>query len=165
MVFESGAILQYLHNNHAETSPKDAAAVTSWITWANVSLDPICFLETPEGKVYDTALRKPNRRINRLEEMLKEQQGDDGYLRLVPASGFTSADVAVTSYLLYVLMFFRNVLKDMGQWPTVLQYMKESANRSNFGKAIGEELQSSLVGKLAQAPAGGSDKKKLFGVF
>jgi hypothetical protein len=26
--------------------------VTSWISWANASLDPICFLETPDGKVW-----------------------------------------------------------------------------------------------------------------
>jgi hypothetical protein len=55
LVFESGAILQYVYSKAAETngdSPARKAAITSWISWANASLDPICFLETPEGKVY-----------------------------------------------------------------------------------------------------------------
>lgn len=55
MVFESGAILNYLQSAADEgKGPKgDArrAAVASWVAWANASLDPICFLETPEGKV------------------------------------------------------------------------------------------------------------------
>lgn len=51
LVFESGAILLYLHDKTKKSlSPAQAAAVTSWITWANASLDPICFLETPDGK-------------------------------------------------------------------------------------------------------------------
>ena len=58
VVFEPGAILYYVqqHYGTAETilSAKDEAAITSWITWAHASLDPICFLETPDGKVYDT---------------------------------------------------------------------------------------------------------------
>ena len=53
MVFESGAILNYLHSKADKKGIDDAksAAITSWIAWANASLDPICFLETPEGKV------------------------------------------------------------------------------------------------------------------
>ena len=34
-----------------------------------LSLDPICFLETPNGKVYDTGLKKPNQRIDKLNDM------------------------------------------------------------------------------------------------
>jgi hypothetical protein len=51
----TSAILQYVYLKAAETngdSPSRKAAITSWISWANASLDPICFLETPEGKVY-----------------------------------------------------------------------------------------------------------------
>ena len=54
LVFESGAILQYIYSK-SDAASKDSserqAAITSWISWANASLDPICFLETPEGKV------------------------------------------------------------------------------------------------------------------
>ncbi len=54
LVFESGAILQYLYSKAAESngdSESRKAAIASWISWANASLDPICFIETPEGKV------------------------------------------------------------------------------------------------------------------
>ena len=54
LVFESGAILNYLQSKaDGKGLSEDArsAAVTSWIAWANASLDPICFLETPQGKV------------------------------------------------------------------------------------------------------------------
>lgn len=52
LVFESGAILQYLYSKvSSQDSVSRQAAITSWISWANASLDPICFLETPEGKV------------------------------------------------------------------------------------------------------------------
>lgn len=54
MVFESGAILNYLQSKAIDRGihgDKKASAITSWIAWANASLDPICFLETPDGKV------------------------------------------------------------------------------------------------------------------
>ncbi|GAX23895.1 glutathione S-transferase [Fistulifera solaris] len=162
VVFESGAILQYLHQKFAAMSPAAAAAVTAWIVWANASLDPICFLETPEGKVYDTGLRKPNKRINRLEEILQANQKNSGTMWLVPDAGFSCADVAVSSYLLYTLQFFPTVLHDMSQWPTVQSYMQACAERPNYAKAFGGDVQEFLVEKLQNAPG---DKKKLFGMF
>lgn len=54
VVFESGAILNYLqskaNNDKVLHGDARAAAVTSWIAWANASLDPICFLEN-NGRV------------------------------------------------------------------------------------------------------------------
>ena len=97
VLFESGAILQYLNFEFASKTltKSQMAAVISWITWANASLDPICFLETPDGKVYDTGLKQPNnKRISTLESLLGTQDF------LVNDAGFTIADVAVASYLL-----------------------------------------------------------------
>jgi len=54
LVFESGAILNYLQSKADKKGMHDDAkssAIASWVAWANASLDPICFLETPEGKV------------------------------------------------------------------------------------------------------------------
>jgi glutathione S-transferase len=53
LVFESGAILQYIYLKSAadKDSARRRAGIISWIQWANASLDPICFLETPDGKV------------------------------------------------------------------------------------------------------------------
>ena len=66
--FESGAILIYLVTKYGKTS--ELASIISWIVWANASLDPICFMETPDGKVYDTGLRSYNKRIDQLDQML-----------------------------------------------------------------------------------------------
>lgn len=51
-VFESGAILLYINSvKEQQLTKSQEAQIMSWVTWANASLDPICFLETPEGKV------------------------------------------------------------------------------------------------------------------
>lgn len=52
IVFESGAILLYVNSlSDQELNEAQNAQVMSWVSWANASLDPICFLETPDGKV------------------------------------------------------------------------------------------------------------------
>ena len=153
LVFESGAILQYLHDQTKEKlSKSQAAAVTSWITWANASLDPICFLETPEGKVYDTGLKKPNRRLDQLDKMLSKQ-------KFLTGNDFTLADVAVASYLLYVLQFFPGI--DISRWPNMKQYMISSCSRPGYAKAFGENTQAYLLEQLNAK----SEEKKLFGMF
>jgi glutathione S-transferase len=155
VVFESGAILQYLHSKTIETlqlSPKDAAAISSWITWANASLDPICFLETPEGKVYDTGLKKPNKKIDTLNALLEKQS-------FLIGDTFTLADVAVASYLLYVLQFFPGT-ELHSKWPSVVRYMKECASRPAYGQAFGAPVQNKMVQQLSV-----TEQKKLFGMF
>lgn len=156
LVFESGAILQYLNTNYSPESltKQQLAAITSWITWANASLDPICFLETPEGKVYDTGLRNANKRMDRLNEILQEQKW------LVDDAGFTIADVAVASYLLYVLQFFPDVQL---RWPAVVKYMKASAERETYVAAFGKDTQAALLDRLSKQKGDFGDK--LFGMF
>ena len=52
VVFESGAILLYLAGKYGKLgSSKEMADAYKWVTWANASLDPICFVETPTGQV------------------------------------------------------------------------------------------------------------------
>ena len=157
LVFESGAILQYLNykQNTKKLTPAQLAAVTSWITWANASLDGICFLETPQGKVYDTGLRKPNARIDRLNKILDQENF------LVPDAGFTLADVAVASYLLYVVQFFPDSASAIAkQWPNVHRYMKANAGRNAYAQAFGASTASRLMELLTP-----DQQKKTFGVF
>eukprot|EP00536_Pseudo-nitzschia_multiseries_P009764 jgi/Psemu1/201627/e_gw1.282.81.1 len=164
LVFESGAILQYLYTKSAETNGDSDArrsAIGSWISWANASLDPICFLETPEGKVYDTGLKKPNKRIDVLDKLLSKQD-------FLVEGGFSLADVAVASYLLYVPQFFQGV--DLSRWPNVVRYMKRCAERDGYGKAFGPNVQSYLIaaceGMMISGNSNDDDKKKkLFGMF
>lgn len=165
MVFESGAILNYLQSKAKDKKDAKAlAAVMSWIAWANASLDPICFLETPEGKVYDTGLRNSNRRVDTLDRILS--RSSPSYL--VPDAGFSLADVAVSSYLLYVIQFFPNV--DLySKWPNVVKYMKECAGREGYGEAFGENVQGYCLKRLDEMMESGGDDggkdKKLFGIF
>uniref|UniRef100_A0A7S2YJS4 Glutathione transferase n=1 Tax=Entomoneis paludosa TaxID=265537 RepID=A0A7S2YJS4_9STRA len=163
IVFESGAILIYLVQNYAtNTDLTDAqkASIISWVTWANASLDPICFLETPDGKVYDTGLREVNnKRIAQLEALLQKQDGV-----LVPSAGFSIADVAVASYLLYVAQFFPKVVDHLkSTWPNIANYMKEAASRPAYAQAFGPDLQEYLVEKLSEVPD--ASAKKIFGMF
>lgn len=171
VLFESGAILQYLNRYYApdHLTKSQLGSIMSWITWANASLDPICFLETPEGKVYDTGLRQPNRKIATLDAILSEQQF------LLPSTadndGFSTADVAVASYLLYVVQFFPSLTDLATRWPNVVRYMKDCASRPAYAQAFGAALQGKLVAILSEMlPQDGGDtpkdsKKKLFGVF
>jgi len=177
VVFESGAILQYLHQQKQQEScltPAQSAAVISWITWANASLDPVCFKETPQGKVYDTGLRLQQdsssrpRIIDRLDALLTTDDDDASFL--VPGAGFTLADVAVASYLLYVVQFFPDVAAGIArQWPRVHGYMQRCVGRPAYGRAYGAETQQRLVAALqaaAEAPPPLPQlKNKKFGMF
>jgi glutathione S-transferase len=155
LLFESGAILQYLNFEYAKLPKAQLAAVISWITWANASLDPICFLETPEGKVYDTGLRKKNKRIDRLETILEKQD------YLVKDVGFSLADVAVGAYLLYVVQFFPDCGSTIPSlYPNVASYMLRLARRDAYGKAFSDRTQQFVLQNLSEGPS-----KKLFGVF
>jgi glutathione S-transferase len=165
VVFESGAILQHLHENYSSRSNlsrQDRAAITSWIMWANASLDPICFKET-NGRVYDTGLRAANRRMDRLDSILASQQW------LVSSDAFTLADVAVASYLAYVLQFFPDVtLAD--KWPAVANYVQAAVQRPTYAQAFGAATQARLLDGLAKdiMAADSSSPKappKLFGMF
>ncbi len=76
--------------------------------------------------------------------------------------GFSFADVAVASYLLYVPQFFQGI--DLSRWPNVVKYMKRCAERGPYGEAFGSNVQQYLVSALEEMENGG-EKKKLFGMF
>jgi glutathione S-transferase len=162
MVFESGAILQYVYSKSKafeSDSPKRRAAITSWISWANASLDPICFLETPEGKVYDTGMKNPNKRLFTLDAILGKNE-------FLVEGGFSLADVAVASYLLYVPQFFQGI--DLTRYPNIVRYMRQCAERPAYGEAFTPRVQSYLVSSLSvqeESGAEGEEKKKFFGMF
>ena len=76
--------------------------------------------------------------------------------------GFSFADVAVASYLLYVPQFFQGI--DLSRWPNVVKYMKRCAERDAYGEAFGSNVQQYLVSSL-ETMGNGGEKKKLFGMF
>jgi glutathione S-transferase len=170
VVFESGAILQYLVETRGPSTLTRAqrASILSWIVWANASLDPICYVNNERGQVIDTGLRRPNRRMDQLNALL---QGDTAVL--VPSVGFSTADVAVASYVLYGLLFFPQV--DLAsRWPHVARYVLQCASRPAYGQAFGRDMQANLVANLqaqldrlpkSASPKDDDSNKKLFGMF
>jgi glutathione S-transferase/alpha,alpha-trehalase len=153
VVFESGAILEYLQDNYYGNSKTPTltkaqrAAITSWIVWANASLDPVCFIETPQGKVYDTGLKYGHPSLDRLNALFKDQNF------LLGNDLFSLADVAVASYLLYVPQFFPDV--SLKAWPHLARYMRDCASREAYGKAFGPKVQGYLLEYLeAFSPKG-----------
>ena len=95
---------------------------------------------------------------------------DDDESFLVPDAGFTLADVAVASYLLYVVQFFPDVASGIAQqWPPLYSYMQRCAARPAYGRAYGADAQQRLVAALqaaAEAPPPLPQlKNKKFGVF
>jgi glutathione S-transferase len=110
---------------------------------------------------YDTGLRSPNKRIDKLNNLLSTSS------YLVPDGGFSLADVAVASYLLYVVQFFPDI-ELYSKWPHVVRYMKECAGRENYEKAFGSNVQKFLLSRLEEMETAGDDNKKgkkVFGMF
>ena len=106
---------------------------------------------------YDTGLKNQNKRIDRLEDILSKSP-------FLVDGEFTIADVAVASYLLYVIQFFPDV--DLhSKWPNIVRYMKECAGREGYGKAFGDRVQSYCVARLGEMESGAGKEKKLFGMF
>jgi glutathione S-transferase len=101
-IFESGAILQYLHNQYCQSprlSPGQEAALSSWIVWANASLEPLCFVSSGSGRIQGTRLRRQDRNnsgglkdIDRLDEILanvsRQQQ------RMPPGRGSNDSGIS-----------------------------------------------------------------------
>ena len=74
------------------------------------------------------------------------------------------ADVAVASYLLYVIQFFPDV--DLhSKWPNVVRYMKDCAGREDYAKAFGENVQGFCLQRLEDMKDSSGKDKKLFGMF
>mmetsp|Transcript_24565 Transcript_24565/g.57233 ORF Transcript_24565/g.57233 Transcript_24565/m.57233 type:complete len:92 (+) Transcript_24565:138-413(+) len=84
---------------------------------------------------------------------------------LVSKNTFTVADVAVASYLLYVVQFFPGIQL---QYPNVIRYMIRCASRPAYGRAFGPKVQSFVLQALEGMLSSSSKKAespKLFGMF
>mmetsp|Transcript_22951 Transcript_22951/g.52608 ORF Transcript_22951/g.52608 Transcript_22951/m.52608 type:complete len:277 (+) Transcript_22951:55-885(+) len=146
VVFESGAILMYLADKYGGlTTPVQRAEAGKWVVWANATLDPICFKEI-DGRVVGTGLDGEPRQIGRLDELLEGQD-------FILGEDFSVADVAIGSYLLYVLLFFPNT--DVTKWPNVRRYMKSLCEREAYARALGPKTAQMLSEALAKEPAQG----------
>eukprot|EP00403_Amphidinium_massartii_P043897 CAMPEP_0178436542 /NCGR_PEP_ID=MMETSP0689_2-20121128/34493_1 /TAXON_ID=160604 /ORGANISM="Amphidinium massartii, Strain CS-259" /LENGTH=286 /DNA_ID=CAMNT_0020058641 /DNA_START=26 /DNA_END=883 /DNA_ORIENTATION=- len=145
-VFESGAILMYLADKYGGlNTPELRAEAGKWVVWANATLDPICFKEI-DGRVVGTGLADDPRQIARFNEILEGR-------KFILGDEFSVADVAIGSYLLYVLLFFPNT--DVTKWPNVRLYMKSLCERDAYAKAFGPKTAQMLSEALSkESPPG-----------
>lgn len=121
-LWESGAILLYLADKYAKStpSPEERAILTQWVLFANATLGPGIFGE-------DTREKETPRLLAPLNDIFARQPfllGDE----------FTVADVAVGSILNYIPILLK---LDLSAYPAVLEYMKRISERSAFQKSIG----------------------------
>lgn len=122
ILFESGAILQYLAENYASEvgDPVSRAAISQWILFANSTLAIALFV--PSNK---------EREFPRLMTVL-----DDIYSkgRFLVGDVWTAADCAVTAYLAYLPIFFPN--EDLSPYPAVQQLIAETRDNPRYKKVM-----------------------------
>ncbi|MGG6264969.1 glutathione S-transferase family protein [Leptolyngbya sp. AN03gr2] len=119
-LWESGAILLYLHDRYGQADLNQRAIAAQWVLFANATLGPGVFVES-----------------NREREMPRLMQPLDeifGKRKFIAGDEFTVSDVAVGSMLAYIPLMLR---LDLSEYPNVLDYMKRIAERPAFQKAIG----------------------------
>lgn len=106
-------------------------------------------------------MRKPNKRIEKLNQILSTPT------TYLVNNEFSLADVAVSSYLLYVVQFFPDV-ELYSKWPNIVRYMRDCVTRVEYANAFGDNVQSFLIERLDAMMMVGSDgkqEKKIFGMF
>lgn len=177
MVFESGAILQYLLDNYqndvanmnmnefrrpAGSSPKESAQVSSWIVWANAQLEPICCLDETVTRDRSQRQRGPSSQpefynrpgikfepLDELNDLLGQKQRE---LREEYYSPFLVGDkftLADVAVASYLLYIPQHFPEtDMGQWSHLISYLKDCAHRQGFSAAFGTRIQDLVLDEL-----------------
>lgn len=120
-LWESGAILMYLAEKHAEiTSVETRTVLNQWVLFGNSTLATGVFVEASREK-------EMPRLMTALNNMFEKQP-------FIMGEEFTVADVAVGSILCYIPIMLK---LDLSAYPAVLDYMKRMTERDGFKKSIG----------------------------
>ncbi|BAY40261.1 glutathione S-transferase [Nostoc sp. NIES-2111] len=122
-LWESGAILLYLHDKYGKTSvsPEERGILSQWVLFANATLGPGVFVEANREK-------EMPRLLTPLNEIFQHQP----YLL---GNEFSVADVAVGSMLAYIPTMLK---LDLSAYPAVVNYIKQITERPAFQKSIGK---------------------------
>lgn len=121
-------------------TPEKRASVAKWIFWANATLDPVLF-KVDNAQVVGTNAETNPKPLFQLNGILEGK-------RYLVNDEFSVADVAVSSYLLYVPQFFPEV--KMGIYPNIVNYMARCLERETFVKAFGEQTKQLCVAKCQE---------------
>ncbi len=120
-LFESGAILLYLHQKYGKTdlSIEQQAILIQWTLFANSTLGPGIFVEASR-----------ERELPKLMTPINELLAQQSYLL---GNEFTVADVAVGSILGYIPLMLK---LDLSAYPAVVNYIKMMSERPAFQRAM-----------------------------
>jgi len=119
-LWESGAILLYLSDQHGEPlTPEQRATVAQWVVFANATLGPGVFMEATREKESPRLLGG----VNRVLEGRTFVLGD----------AFSAADVALGSLLAYMIPMLK---MDFTGYPAIATYLQRLAERPAYQKAI-----------------------------
>jgi len=177
MVFESGAILQYLLDNYQSdvanmnmnefrrptgSSAKESAQISSWIVWANAQLEPICCQDVTlsrdrsqqqQGRSLPSEFYgRPGIKFEPLDDLndllgQKQRQLRDDYY-----SVFLVGDkftLADVAVASYLLYIPQYFPEtDLKQWPNLVSYMNDCARRQGFAAAFGPSVQDIVLDEL-----------------
>jgi len=122
VLFESGAILQYLSENYAGEANDAAtrAAISQWILFANSTLAIALFV--PSNK---------EREFPRLMATLNDLYSKKDFL---VGESWTAADCAVNAYLGYLPIFYPN--EDLSAYPKIQELNQRTRSNQNYKKVM-----------------------------
>ena len=123
VLFESGAILQYLSENYADevNNPVTRASICQWILFANSTLAIALFV--PSNK---------EREFPRLMETLNDLYSKKNFL---VGDSWTAADCAVNAYLGYLPIFYPN--EDLSAYPEIQALNERTRSNQNYRAIMG----------------------------
>ena len=135
-LFESGALLLFLHDSAAAPSLEQRARAASWVLFANSTLANGLYLE---------AFRPTEmpRLLGGLQELLANQPFLEG-------EELSVADVAVGGLLLYLPFMFPSL--DLTPWPAVVAFMARLSARPAYQRTLGARISGAASGAAPPAP-------------
>ena len=123
IIFESGAILQYLSENYTQEiiNSQTRASISQWILFANSTLAIALFVPTNKQKEFP-----------RLMTVLDSIYANSSFL---VGDIWTAADCAVSAYLSYLPIFFPN--EDLSSYPSIQNLITTTRSNENYKAAMG----------------------------
>ena len=122
VLFESGAILQYLSENYAGEVNDAAtrAAISQWILFANSTLAIALFVPSNKEREFPRLMATLNDLYSKKEFLV----GDS----------WTAADCAVNAYLGYLPIFYPN--EDLSAYPNIQDLNQRTRSNQNYAKIM-----------------------------
>ena len=122
VLFESGAILQYLSENYAGEVDDAAtrAAISQWILFANSTLAIALFVPSNKEREFPRLMATLNDLYSKKEFLV----GDS----------WTAADCAVNAYLGYLPIFYPN--EDLSAYPNIQDLNQRTRSNQNYAKIM-----------------------------